>query len=251
MQSFTFFPRQRTIPVVVESWGWTQQGNIKTENQDSFLNWAEGLLWAVADGVGGSEHGGAASHLIAKHLTRVATPDSLDTHIKNVRNELKQINSLVHEGSQKMGTTAASTVVVLLMGGNEAACLWAGDSRCYLFRDGLLYQCTRDHTLRQQKVDQGELTVDEAKRMVQGNIITKAVGIGEDMELDEVRFSLKAGDRFLLCTDGLFNILGGEAISHYMGRQSAQAALEGFKEAIHDREQPDNITFIVVYLSVA
>jgi serine/threonine protein phosphatase PrpC len=249
MQNLTFFPRHRIFPVAVESWGWTQTGNSRTDNQDSFLNWAEGLLWAVADGVGGSEHGGVASHLIAKLLTRVAVPDSFDTHIDNVRNELKKINSLVHKGSQGMGTTAASTAVVLLMGGNEAACLWAGDSRCYLFRDEQLYQCTRDHTLRQQKVDQGELTIDEAKRMIQGNIITKAVGAGEDIEFDEVRFPLKAGDRFLLCTDGLFNILGTEAISQYLGRRTAHEALEGFKDAIQYREQPDNITFIVIYLA--
>jgi serine/threonine protein phosphatase PrpC len=251
MQSFTFFPRYRTLTVAVESWGWSQQGNNKTDNQDSFLNWAEGLLWAVADGVGGSEHGGVASHLIAKLLTRVVIPDSLDTHLGNVRNELQKINSLIHNGSQKMGATAASTVVILLMGGNEAACLWAGDSRCYLFRDKLLYQCTRDHTLRQQKVDNGELTIDEAKRMIQANIITNAIGIDEDIALEEVRFPLKAGDRFLLCTDGLFNILGTEAISQYMSRQSAYQALEAFKEAIQDMEQPDNITFIVVYLSDA
>jgi serine/threonine-protein phosphatase Stp1 len=245
MQSVTRSPRS----VAVESWGWSQQGNMKTDNQDTFLNWAEGLLWAVADGVGGSGHGAVASQLIAQMLTQVPIPDSLDMHVKNVRDKLKQLNSSIYKQTHEMETTAASTAAVLLMGENEAACLWAGDSRCYLFRDNLLYQCTHDHTLRQQKVDAGELTIDEAERMIQGNIITKAVGIEEDIEFGEVRFPLKAGDRFLLCTDGLFKTLDADAISQHMLRRSAHEALEGFKEAIQDREQSDDVTLIVVYLS--
>ena len=195
----------RGFPVTLESWGWSQKGDLRPENQDSFLSWNERLLWAVADGVGSSAHGGA--------------------------------------------TQAASTVVALLMHGGEAACLWAGDSRCYLLRDGVLYQCTREHTLRQEKIDNGELTAPEARRMVRGNIITNAVGARDALRLDEVRFSLRGGDKFLLCSDGLSNLLGPDALAARLARTSAREAAEDMARAVDGVPQPDNITLVAVFIS--
>ncbi len=146
----------RGFPVTLESWGWSQKGDIRPENQDSFLSWNERLLWAVADGVGSSAHGGEAGRLVTRMLLTTPHAASLDEHVNNVGGILRQGNDILraHGGA----TQAASTVVALLMHGGEAACLWAGDSRCYLLRDGVLYQCTREHTLRQEKIDNGELT---------------------------------------------------------------------------------------------
>lgn len=240
---------RRKFPITLESWGWSQQGDTREENQDSFLNWADHLLWAVADGVGGGSHGGAASRFIIRGLMQVEAPRSLDEHISTVASQLAMANDLFHHQRLASGDMSASTVVTLLIHDGMAACLWAGDSRCYLFRNGILYQCTRDHTLRQEKIDKGELTRNEAFRMIKGNIITNAVGANHSLRLDEERFPIRAGDRFLLCTDGLTNLLSPEALTTYLGRPSAREAVAGITEALEDMHQPDNITFVTVFLS--
>ncbi|MDR0477618.1 MAG: serine/threonine-protein phosphatase [Desulfobulbaceae bacterium] len=222
---------------------------MRNTNQDSFLNWAERKLWAVGDGVGGQETSGAASKTIMTMLMQTPEPEMFSTHIANVTRILEEANSLLV--SQKLATDkmAASTIVALLVHGDMAACLWAGDSRCYILRGGILYQCTKDHSLRQEKIDRGDLTVFEAQRMVKGNIITNAVGVKSKLTLGEEVFSIRAGDRFLLCTDGLTNLLSADALMTYLSRQSAKEAVDGIAESLAPMRQPDNITFVIMFVS--
>lgn len=232
----------------ISSWGWTQKGDGREENQDAFLNWPERKVWAVADGVGGSDHGAAASRYVVRALMFLKDFSSLDEGLDRARTILEEANEfLCLQG--RVGGSAASTVALLLMHENEAAFLWAGDSRGYLLRGGVLYQCTRDHTLRQEKIDSGELTAPEARRMVRGNIITSAVGVKEKMKLEEVRLPVRAGDRFLLCTDGLSRLLSGEALGRLLAKQSARSSADGIVESVSYLSQPDNLTFVTVFLS--
>ncbi len=239
---------KQQFTIHVESWGVSRQGDVRPDNQDSFLNWADHMLWAVADGVASSADGGEASRAIAKFLMRIPMPASLEEHVSNVKEGLRNANDLFRKDAKANGLGGASTVVVLLIHGGDAACLWAGDSRCYLFREGVLYQCTRDHTLRQEKIDKGELTVSEAERMIRGNLITNAIGVYDTLRLEEVRFSLRAGDKFLLCSDGL-SLLAPEALSAYLTQQSAKEAVEGLTQTLSGMHQPDNVTFVAVFLS--
>lgn len=240
---------RRTFSVSLESWGFSQTGSIRAENQDSFLNWAERRVWAVADGVGSNEAGGAASKMIMRMLMRVQESNSLSSHMAGVGRRLEEANDLLMHQKSATGKMAASTVVVLVIHGGMAACLWAGDSRCYILRGGVLYQCTRDHSLRQEKIDKGELTRLEAQRMVKSNIITNAVGAKQKLTLGEEVFPLRAGDRYLLCTDGLTNLLSPDALITYLSRKSAKAAIDGIANALKDMRQPDNITFVTVFIS--
>jgi serine/threonine protein phosphatase Stp1 len=237
------------VTVTVESCGWSQTGTHRADNQDSFLNFATNRLWAVADGVGGSDYGGAASRFIAHALMQVPKPATLDEHIRNARSKLREANSTFRNHARTMGGTAASTVVTLLLHGDRGACVWAGDSRCYLFRDGVLYQCTKDHTLRQEKIDSGELSAPEARRMVRGNIITNAVGIHDEPRLEEARFPLRPGDRFLLCSDGLLKCIAPEALSAFLEKSTARESVAELRITLDDMPQPDNITFVVIFLS--
>lgn len=234
--------------VMLESWGVTRRGTKREENQDSFLNWPERMVWAVADGLGGSDHGAAASQLVIRYLLDLEQPASFTEHIENTKNQILEANAILFRQSQ-VGSTAATTLVCLLVHEGEAACIWSGDSRCYLLRGGMLYQCTKDHTLRQQKIDTGELTAIEAERMVKGNIVTNAIGVKNDDFLEEVRFTLHAGDRFLLCSDGLSGLLDSESISSLLSLPTSKRSVEGIMEQIADREQPDNITAVAVFLS--
>lgn len=234
--------------VALSSWGWSQQGDRREENQDAYLNWPERRCWAVADGVGGSDHGAEASRLLIQNLMGVPEAASLEEHVCNVRVCLENANALLASRTLWPGT-AASTIVVLLMHEGRAACLWSGDSRCYLLREGVLYQCTHDHTLRQEKIDKGELTPPEAYRMIKGNIITNAIGGRTTARVDVVRFALRAGDRLLLCSDGLSNVLGGDSLTQLMGQGNARACSEHIRDALARYPQPDNITFVTVVLS--
>jgi serine/threonine-protein phosphatase Stp1 len=233
----------------ISSWGWTQRGDGREDNQDSFLNWPERRIWAVADGVGSSDHGGAASRYLMKALMFIKDFSSMDEGVGKTREILKDANDfLCLQG--RVGGSAASTVTILLIHESEATFLWAGDSRGYMLRGDILYQCTRDHTLRQEKIDTGELTAPEAKRMIRGNIITSAIGMKQDMKLDEVRLPIRAGDRFLLCTDGLSKLLSSEALGRRLSGTCARSSADGIVESVSYLSQPDNLTFVTVFFSV-
>lgn len=240
---------KRSFAVTLESWGYSQKGSVRDENQDSFLNWAERQLWAVADGVGSHEAGGEASKMIVRFLMQVTAPKTLSSHIANVNRRLEYANKILMNQKAATGKMAASTVVALLLHGGMAACIWAGDSRCYILRGGVLYQCTRDHSLRQEKIDRGELTPFEAERMVKGNVITNAVGVKKTLTLGEEIFPVRAGDRFLLCTDGLTNLLPPDTLITHLSRPSAKDAVDGIAKTLEDMWQPDNITFVTVFVS--
>ncbi|MDR1397829.1 MAG: serine/threonine-protein phosphatase [Desulfarculales bacterium] len=232
----------------LESWGWTHHGTVREDNQDSFLNWPSHTLWAVADGVGGGSNGAVASKMIISSLMNIPIPASFAEHLDSVRHSLNQVNIKLFAAAGGSSVTA-STVVALLIYEDNVACLWAGDSRCYLLRGGVLYQCTSDHTLRQQKIQTGDLTAPEANRMIQGNIITNAVGIDKELKLEQVTFSLKAEDRFLLCSDGVSNLLSAEAILRHLSGNTAREAAFMITETLGNLPQPDNVTFVAVFIS--
>jgi serine/threonine protein phosphatase PrpC len=239
----------QTFLANLESWGWTHHGTIRDENQDSFLNWPSRTVWAVADGVGGGSNGALASKTIVNSLMNIPLPASFVEHVANASHALNQANRQLLAKAGGSAQITASTVVALLIHEDKVACLWAGDSRCYLLRGGVLYQCTSDHTLRQQKIATGDLTAPEAQRMIQGNIITNAVGIDKELKLEQVTFSLKADDRFLLCSDGVSNLLSAEAILRHLSGNTARDAAFMIAETLGNLPQPDNVTFVAVFIS--
>jgi len=137
----------------------------------------------------------------------------------------------------------ASTLVVLLARDGHFACLWAGDSRVYLLRGGTLAQVTRDHSLVQELVDAGAITAEEADGHPRANVITRAVGAAEALELDKVSNRLAAGDRFLLCSDGLNKTLSDAELAGLMADPGPADRL--LAEAL-ERRATDNITVVAV-----
>jgi protein phosphatase/serine/threonine-protein phosphatase Stp1 len=140
----------------------------------------------------------------------------------------------------------ASTVVVMLARGDHFACLWAGDSRAYLLRGGLLRQITRDHSLVQELLEAGAIGPDEAINHPRGTVITRAVGAEiEEVLLDKVSDRLLPGDRFLLCSDGLCKTLPESELA------SLLAAIDGTPpQAVIDAalalDASDNVTAVMV-----
>jgi protein phosphatase/serine/threonine-protein phosphatase Stp1 len=167
--------------------------------------------------------------------------------------QVRQSISAVHEALRQMAhergpaVQMASTVVVLLARGGHYACLWAGDSRAYLLRDGALMQVTRDHSMVQELLDSGAITEQEAAGHPRRNVITRAVGVDlDDLALDKESGRVEPGDRFLLCSDGLCNTLSAETLQAGLMTDDGEGAAETLIAQALTMNATDNISAVVV-----
>ncbi|WP_270939195.1 PP2C family protein-serine/threonine phosphatase [Falsiroseomonas oryzae] len=228
--------------------GKTDPGARRSHNEDSFLDRPEAGLWAVADGAGGHEAGEVASGMIRDALA--AIPDDLPAG--RMLGEVRQRLALVHDtlretGEQQGGATIASTVVVLIVRNGHFACLWAGDSRLYRLRGGHLEQVTRDHSLVQELVDAGLVRPEDAESHPRANVITRAIGAGDDgIEIDKTTDRVLPGDRFLLCSDGLSKTLPTAEIATLLAVPDAALAPDLLVAAALARRASDNVTAVAV-----
>ncbi len=225
----------------------THPGAVRSHNEDAFVERPDIGLWAVADGAGGHEAGEVASAMIADALGSIPAGLSAAELLAQVRLRITATHSALRAAAARRGphATIASTLVVLLARGGHFACLWAGDSRIYLLRDGALRQLTRDHSLVQELVDSGMLRPEEAEGHPRANVITRAIG-AEDAppELDKISDRALPGDRFLLCSDGLNKTLSDAELAGLLAADSTPAA--GLIAAALQRRATDNVTAIAV-----
>ena len=204
-------------------------------------------LWAVADGAGGHAAGEVASMMLAEALGSVPAALGPDEAMTQIRLRVSAVHTaLRREAAQRGAVMIASTIVVLLVRDSYFACLWAGDSRAYLMRDGALRQVSRDHSLVQDLLDANAITPAQAERHPQANVITRAVGGDEeDVELDKVIGRIAPGDRFLLCSDGVNKVLGDAYLEALLRPGIFNPATEILRAAL-ERGARDNITAVVV-----
>lgn len=204
--------------------GRTAQGKTRTRNEDAFLDCPRRGCWAVADGMGGHLAGDVASHRVISSLASLPDQGSFDERVEAVRRCLRWLD---REMGQTIEQTSdgimGSTVVTLLLEGNRAACIWVGDSRCYLWRGQRLYQLSRDHSLWQQLMDKQQLSLQQALAHPDARALTRAIGGRKPLSLAVLEFSTQPGDVFLLCSDGLYQGLShgelGSALSVGRPRQ--------------------------------
>lgn len=229
----------------------THVGKVRKVNEDAFLERPDLGLWAVADGVGGASQGDRASRLVVEALARVHRPTAAAAFLGEVCDQLKSVNDqLQQEAAQQGGARlSASTVVALLVFGQHFACAWAGDSRLYLMRDYRLRQITRDHSEVQEMVDQGLLTAAQARTHPRGNVVTRAVGAHDGLQIDKVQDRVRRDDVFLLCSDGLTKMLEDREIAALLGAdRPIEIAVEMLVDAALDRGATDNVTVVGVQL---
>lgn len=231
------------------SWAATDAGSVRTSNQDSFVNRPDVRLWAVADGAGGHQHGEIASAALREALEAPIGQTGADL-VGEIRARVSAVHeSLCRQAAAKQdeaghAVTIASTLVVLLAQGGHFACLWCGDSRAYLLRDHAFTQITRDHSLVQEMVDAGVLAADQAEQHPHANVLTRAIGAeGAPPELDKIVGLAQPGDRFLLCSDGLFKALDAAAIAAITAGPDPASALITAALAAAAR---DNVTAVVI-----
>jgi type VI secretion system protein ImpM len=224
----------------IESGAASDVGMVRKDNQDHFLLSNEKRLWAVADGMGGLSHGEIASQMVVDSLNALEPTPSLNTAIQSITAALDAVNADLCRGAVGVGGVEASgsTVVALVIRGREWGVSWAGDSRAYIWRAGSLSQVTHDHSV----VGEGPLGDAAAGR----GEITRAVGGYDELELEHVADLVAAGDRFLLCSDGLYGALDEPALIECLQQASAQEACNALIEAARTAGASDNITAVVV-----
>ena len=229
----------------------THAGAANRLNEDAFVNRPDLGLWAVADGAGGHESGEVASAEVAGLLQTIDAGLSAAEMLLEVRSRLEAAHARLHAEASRHGAGAmvATTVVVLLARDDHFACLWAGDSRAYLLRDHTLTKITRDHSLVQALVESGAISEAEAIGHPQANVITRAVGADSDvLELEKRTGQLMAGDRLLLCSDGLSKTLPEEQLAELLSGDDATGAARLVMAAL-TAQATDNITAVTIDFS--
>jgi type VI secretion system protein ImpM len=238
------------IAYSVSSGGVTSAGTVRVVNQDNFTCNGQNQVWAVADGMGGGQDGEVASQMVADVLAALEPTATLNAVTQSVRVALERVNADLRRrnAGRFKDEWSASTVVALALRGHEWVVAWAGDSRAYLFRESELVQLTVDHSLKNHPVVATDDVPGSASR---DGVITRAVGGEQVLRLDQVSGEARPGDRFLLCSDGLYGAVDVEAVIRAVGIGEAQKCAQGLLDAALLARASDNVTAVVVDVQAA
>lgn len=237
-------------------------GMKRDHNEDSYLATPELGLFVVADGMGGHAGGETASRLAVTTVeqevraAKEKRPEAFEytgpladsPMAEVVRDALEAASGAVFHAARAnpalegMGTTAD----VLLFAGRHALCAHVGDSRLYLAREGRIQQVTEDHSLVNEQVKAGLITPEEAKESRLKNIITRSIGFEEDVLVDVTGLVVEPGDLFLLCSDGLSNLVEDYELLEKLQQDSLEEACQSLVDLANARGGDDNITVVVV-----
>jgi len=227
--------------------GQTDVGTVRNINEDSILEKPELGLWVVADGMGGYDAGEIASSMIVDALEEITYLESLDESVDLIENNLIDVNHKILEYcknslDQKM---MGSTVVSLIIRGRNGACLWAGDSRLYRYRNDELRQISRDHSHVEELIQQGLLKEEEAQNHPESNVITRAVGAQDVINIEVNTFDIQIGDVFLLCSDGLYNSVNSNDITFCLRTGDVNEGAKNLLKKSLENNASDNVSLII------
>lgn len=242
-------PRRRSpSPLRCVSAGATNVGGIRKLNEDAFLDRRDMGLWVVADGLGGESAGDLASTTIVETLGRLRPRGNAASFLTDVRDQLESVNGALRTEAAKLGRdrVIASTVVALVIQGEHFTCAWAGDSRLYLLRNGTLNRVSVDHSEVQELVNRGLLDEAQASFHPNANVLTRAVGAAEILQLDLRQDDIHDGDLFILCSDGLTKMMTDREIEGLAANRAPAEAVDALMETALARVAIDNVTIVVV-----
>lgn len=228
----------------------TQRGKARQRNEDAFLDCPQQGCWAVADGMGGHRAGHRASQSVVDSLAALPAQGTFDQRVDAVQRCLQRLN-------QRWGDQASppavgrddrmgSTVVVLLLQDRRAACIWAGDSRCYLWRGGRLYQLSRDHSLLRQLMDEQRLSLAQARAHPDARALTRAVGARHPLRLEVLELGAHPGDVFVLCSDGVYQAMTHAELGSAMDSGTPQQIVARLFTTALRGPARDDLTAVVV-----
>jgi len=221
----------------------TDTGRRRRRNEDAYV--CEPPLFAIADGMGGAQAGEVASRLAAAAL-KESRADAGGEH--RIYDLIQEANRRVYARSSTDPKTSGmgTTITVALVENGNVAFGHVGDSRAYLIRDGHMEQVTEDHSLVNELMKSGKLSREEAETHPQRSVITRALGTDPDVDVDSFSVEAKAGDLFLICSDGLTSMVGDEEILDVVEprRDNLDAAAKELVAAANRSGGEDNITVV-------
>jgi serine/threonine protein phosphatase PrpC len=246
----------------ITSFGGTDIGKKRTNNEDAYLLNDQLCLYAVADGVGGNEGGEVASRMAVETIA-ASMPDLLgekdrtpptgalsktDPETTALTYALTLANrNIRHEQSIRPELAGmATTMTALLLRKGRLFLAHIGDSRAYLLRSGKFLQLTSDHSFVAEQVRSGALTSEQARTSPYRNVITRALGISEEVKVDYTSKALQQDDQLLLCTDGLTGVVEDAEITKLLSFAAPRDAVQKLLAAANDGGGIDNITAVVV-----
>lgn len=223
-------------------------GKVRQLNEDAYLERSDIGLWVVADGVGGHNAGDLASKTVVEALAQVDRPDLLGPFVDAVEDQLLYSNKQLREIASQYNDdrTIGSTVIVLLAYHQHCIIMWVGDSRAYLYRNGILKQLSRDHSQVEELVKNGIVSPEDAQSHPSANVITKAIGASDDLYVDIDAEGVQPGDTFLLCSDGLYRHITHSELSTYLAMDDIHDCCRQLLALTLERGALDNLTIIVV-----
>lgn len=235
-------------PIAWQGAGATDVGTVREVNEDAVFERPHLGLWAVADGMGGHEVGDVASAKVVEALGNLEDHFLLSEFVDAVDDALIYANDDIIRYSEEelSGASIGTTVVALLVRGRVGVCLWVGDSRLYRYRNGVLSQLSRDHSQVEELLQMGMLTPEQAENHPDSHVITRAIGGENELYVDINIFSLRIGDTFMLCSDGLYNAVGVDDIEECLGMRSPEHGADDLIRRALDNSARDNVSVIVL-----
>ena len=241
----------------MQFWGLTDLGCTRAQNQDAYLIEQldkHTLLCVVCDGMGGAKSGNIASTLAAdvfvQQVKQTWTGDTNQSGVDNIlKNAVKLANFTVYDQSRQFEefTGMGTTLVAVLISGKWATVVNVGDSRAYAIDHGGIHQITVDHSVVQLMINRGELTPEQAKTYPGKSLITRAIGTESMVSCDVFHKKVSKGDYFLLCSDGLSNLMDDQEILFEVAHgQEKEKCCQRLLEIAKNRGAPDNVTSILV-----
>ena len=230
----------------------THVGVARANNQDSYAT-APGLV-VVADGMGGHRGGEVASAIAAKEMIRRFDAPVLEALVTGVEHANRRIldEAAADPNLHGMGTTVVALGLIEVEDGVALGAINVGDSRMYRLTGNVLEQLTEDHSLVEALVREGRITPAEAEVHPQRNIVTRALGVIEHVEVDSFHFVPKIGDRYLLCSDGLFNEVDAQTIATILATEAdPDVAVKQLVAAANQGGGRDNITTVIADIVAA
>lgn len=234
----------------------SDKGLVRHNNQDSFSSgeFPDGCVWAtVCDGMGGANGGNVASamavKIIAEQLTASYQSNMTDNSIKNLlESAVNAANiSIYNQARRDTELSGMGTTVVLALVKNAVAYIvHAGDSRAYIFNSQSIRQVTKDHSVVQTLIDKGQLTASQAKSHPSKNIITRALGVSENIKIEFDVENLPEGECLLICSDGLTNFLDIDDIFNEVKDNKYYAYAQRLVDKANENGGGDNITVVVI-----
>jgi serine/threonine protein phosphatase PrpC len=232
-----------------DSCGRTDPGKVRRVNEDAYYDGGNKAVWVVADGMGGHTAGDVASSHIARAFELLDCPPQLSAFADLAESTLIGLNGRFQEMADygRHGATIGSTVVVLAARQGWMLYLWVGDSRIYRWRDGRLQQLTQDHSQVEDLIGRGILLRENADGHPAANVVTRAIGAAEDLYVDMDYCDVQAGDRYLLCSDGLTKELTEDGIAAVLARDlDACSMCDALLAETLGARARDNVTTVVV-----